>query len=119
MYSKYVYESVTKSIDKNKTWIHVKSRRLISRELYKGKYYVLSRTYDNTNNIYNYFVVIANVKINDDFKRLDIDDYGRVRVRLDTIWSDIVQHGITCDVNIDMELIEENTETVIYKINLD
>ena len=82
------FDKVDEKVDKNKTQLYVAGKCLISNEVPKYKYYNLYKKYNPETNLTNYYIVFSKENINNDLKISHIDDYGRVKIPISTIYKE-------------------------------
>ena len=113
------YDNVIEKINKQKSWINVKKKLLLTRELNVRNYVLLTKRYNKVTNTTDYFVVMLdNPPVNREYKRTKVDDYGRCKISLAPIWSETYLCDITSDFNISISLEESSYDGDIYKLEL-
>ena len=113
------YDNVNDKVDKNKSWINIKKKQLLSREINKRKYSTLIKRYDPQTNTNYYYVAITDTPPKDkDFKLLKIDDYGRVKINLSSIWNKTYLEQLESDCNIMIENVDCGDDYDIYLIDV-
>ena len=113
------YDAVKNKIDKSKTWIDVKTKKLVSRELKYRKIVTLSKNYNTDNGDYDYFIILLDSPpVERMYVLTRVDDYGRIKISLNSIWKDDTFNNLTKDINVNMELVEHADDGDIYKIIL-
>ena len=55
---------------------------------------------------------------NNKFRPTRIDDYGRIKLRTDDIYNLCWLSTATTDINLQLDKIEEDDESVVYAIDL-
>lgn len=101
----------------NKDHIQVSYKRLISPTIEYHDRYCLLKTYDINNKNYNYYVAVFDNKqegIKDKF--LKKDSNGFVKVYLTDIWNDLPDYIKEKNCNIDVKLVESQTDGKVYKL---
>lgn len=101
----------------NKDYIQVSYKRLISPTIEYHDRYCLLKTYDINNKNYNYYVAVFDNKqegIKDKF--LKKDSNGFVKVYLTDIWNDLPDYIKEKNCNIDVKLVENQTDGKVYKL---
>lgn len=101
----------------NKDHIQVSYKRLISPTIEYHDRYCLLKTYDVNNKNYNYYVAVFDNKqegIKDKF--LKKDSNGFVKVYLTDIWNDLPDYIKEKNCNIDVKLVESQTDGKVYKL---
>jgi len=111
------YETIRKTIDKNKTWINVKYKQVISREITSG-YYNFVFKYNSMFNSYMYYIIIGNDEFsqNKDYRKVYVDDYGRGKMSIPTQLYNIIAEGKHSDFQISIEPIDNGTNYTVYEI---
>ena len=113
------YDNVVEKINKQKSWIDIKKKILLSRELNVRDYVLLTKRYDKSTNTTDYFVVMLdNPPVDREYKRTKVDDYGRCKISLAPIWGETYLCNVTSDFNISISLEESSYDGDIYKLNL-
>lgn len=110
------YDTLTK-IDKRKTWLDVTKHQIISREIKYRNYYTIVKRYNSSATSYDYFIVLCNNKDEvNNFKIVKRDDFGRIKIKINTIWDNLNLSDITNDVNIKLNLVDEQEDGEIYEL---
>ena len=113
------YDSITNKIDKTKTWINVEKHLLISREIKFHKYYTLAKRFNPELNNYEYFIILLDDKDNSrTYYNTKLDDYGRVKIRLNELYNDSDLKYLEQDCNINIKLIEHEISADIYQLDI-
>lgn len=113
------YDDVEHKLDKTKTWIDVKYKRLLSRELVPRLYYKILSRYDITSNSNNYFLALFdNYTSNIKPKLLKYDDFGRIKINVTSIWNNTSLHNLNKNTNINIQLIENQEDGEIYYLDI-
>lgn len=112
------YEEVGNKIDKNKTWINVEYKVLLSREIKSRPYYKYLKKFNPLINSNEYFIVLYD-SIIDNGKGFitNVDKYGRCKFRLSTIWRESSLSQLDSDCNIVIEHISSEEDGDIYKLS--
>lgn len=113
------YDPVNIKVNKQKTWIYVKGKQLVSKDIKFRPYSTLTKRYDNSTKSYKYYIVLLDDTPKDRiYRRNWIDDYGRIKVRLGEIWEESGLNSIKRDTNVDIVHIEQADDGDIYLLNL-
>ena len=113
------YDNVVEKINKQKSWIDIKKKMLLSRELNVRDYVLLTKRYNKATNTTDYFVVMLdNPPVDRECKRTKVDDYGRCKISLAPIWGETYLSNVTSDFNISISLEEHSTDGDIYKLDV-
>ena len=113
------YDNVIEKIDKQRSWIDIKKKMLLSREINVRNYVLLTKRYDKSTNTTDYFVVMLdNPPVDREYKRTKVDDYGRCKISLAAIWSETYLCDITSNFNISISLEEHSNDGDIYKLDV-
>ena len=112
------YETVQKRIDRNKTWINVKYKQVISREITTG-YYNFVFKYNKQYNDYEYFIIIGNAEFADDsdYRKVYVDDYGRGKMSIPSKLHNTLIGNKHSDFQISLELVDAGSNYNVYKID--
>lgn len=112
------YDNIKDKINKNKTWIIIKKRLLLSREIKYRKYYTFLKRFDLESQTYDYYIALFDSKIEDriifDTKR---DDYGRIKIKLQSVFNEFNFIELDKDCNIIIECVDKQKDGEVYKIN--
>lgn len=113
------YDSVEEKVDKTKSWINVNYKSIFSRELPKRRYNTLSKRYDPNTQSTNYYIIMLddyneNFKCNNTF----VDNFGRVKINISSIWNKTSLSNIKRDVNVSLEHIEHTDDGDIYYLDI-
>lgn len=113
------YDNITEKIDKNRTWIDVKRKQLISRELSNKTYYSLLKRYNDKRNITSYFIAVFNTPTNNiQYKHIIRDNYGRIKINLSNIWRETCLSCLDSNCNIVLNLVESDEDGAVYYIDI-
>lgn len=114
-----VYDNVKEKLDKTKSWIDIKRQLLLSREIKYRRYCSLLKRYNKKTNSYLYYIAILDKPdANKICSKVNIDNYGRVKINIKTIWKELEFTKLKRDTNIDIEYIENDDNGEIYQINI-
>lgn len=109
------YDTIKKSINKNKTWISVKYKRIFSREIKYRKYYTLLSKYSLRDKKDNYYLACSdNMFNNSKTECTQLDNFNRCRFNIGAIWNKANLNHIESDFNIDIKLVNKQTDGEIY-----
>lgn len=113
------YDNVKEEIDKTKTWINIKKKVLLSREINIKPYNCLIKRYNPDSASTSYFIAMLNNPPADrKCKSTTIDDYGRLKVSLASIWKDTYLAQLESDCNIVVNLAESDDDGDIYLLDV-
>lgn len=113
------YDNIKEKIDKKKTWVDINKKLLLSREIKYRPYVCFLKRYDSETNSYSYFIATLDNPIEDkDCKHTIIDDYGRFKLRLSSIWNETYLSQFKSNCNIMCELVEHDSDGDIYAIDI-
>lgn len=113
------YDSINEKINKKATWIDVRKKQLISRELARRPYNCLLTRYNpQTNNREYYIAMLDNPPVDKQWKHTVVDCYGRIKIRLSNIWKEIYLSSLTDDCNINITLVEQEKDGDIYLLDI-
>lgn len=113
------YDDIKEKLDKTKTWVDVKRKILFSREIKYRPYISLLKRYNSTTSSISYFIAMLNKT--DDHKNCKptiTDNYGRIKIRLSSIWADTYLTHINSNCNIVLNLIESDEDGDIYLLDV-
>lgn len=112
------YDIPVKNIDKNKTWYSIKNKILYVRGI-KAKYFL--EVVQNKESKKNYLIIFSNNPIHKLCKTCNIDNYGRLKVKLN-YHDKFIESIIDKDSNIDLDYVEDGTENdvpyTVYKLSV-
>ena len=113
------YDSIVEKIDKTKTWIDIRKKLLLSREIKYRPYTCILKRYDSKTNINSYFIAILDNPPKDKiYKSTTLDDYGRVKISLSKIWKETYLPRLKNNCNIICNLVESDKDGEIYSIDV-
>ena len=112
-----LYDDVVERIDKQKTWLNVKNKLLLSREIKYRRYYFIGKRYYNNDNFY-FIITFDTPPENRQYHKLTMDDYGRVKIKLSSIWESTSLLDVTTDCNISLTKVEEDDDSSAYYIDI-
>lgn len=111
------YDIITDKLDKTKSWIDVKSKKLYSREINYAPYYTIAKKYNIEENMYQYYIIMSFIK-DKKLKNTKIDDYGRIKLSLSIIWNDTYLKDLKTNENIVISLVERDEKNEVYLLNV-
>lgn len=113
------YDNVKEKIDKTKTWIDVKHKCLISKEIKYRKYICLLKRYNPETCSNNYYIALLDNPIeNKNCYYTNKDDYGRIKYKLSSIWYETCLSHIERNCNICINLVERDSDGEVYLIDI-
>lgn len=113
------YDNVTEKIDKTKTWVDIRKKQLLSREIKYRPYTCLLKRYNTKYNTYSYFIAILdNPPADRNCKCTVLDDYGRIKISLSNIWNKTYLNELKSNCNIICELVESDKDGDVYSIDV-
>ena len=113
------YDSVKETLNKNKTWIDINRKTILSREIKYRKYTCILKRYDAKTNINSYFIaMLDNPPENKNYKSTILDDYGRIKIKISNIWKETYLSCLESNCNIMCNLIECGDDGEIYSIDI-
>lgn len=113
------YDAISPKLNKQLTWIDVNKYQLLSREIKYRRYVTISKRYEKDKNDYDYFIILLDNTPDDrDYSKTNLDDYGRIKVNLKSIWKETSLHTFEYNVNISITHIEHTDDGDIYKLDL-
>lgn len=111
------YDKCSNLIDKTKTWIEVYKRVLFSREINKRNYVAFGKRYNTEESITDYYIIIIDDAPTDrPYSKLKVDDFGRAKINVNSIWDESDFHNIEFNRNITLKHTEHTDDGDIYKI---
>lgn len=113
------YDDVREKVDKSKSWIDVKHKRLFSREISLRKYVTIVKRYKPEIDEYFYFIItLDEIPLNKSYEELTVDNYGRLKLSLSSIWCQSKLCSLTQDKNVTINHIEHETDGDVYQISI-
>ena len=113
------YDAINEKVNKQKSWINIKKKTLLSREITHRAYTVLIKRYDTETNTSSYYVAVTNTAPTDrQYKPLKVDDYGRVKISLTSIWNETYLGQLDRDCNILVTCVECGNDGDIYLLDI-
>lgn len=114
-----VYDNIIEKLDKTKTWVDVRRKTLLSRELANRPYTCLMKRYNIKTNICSYYIAMLDNPPEDrKYKSTTRDDYGRVKVNLSQIWNETYLARLGSNCNVMLNLIEHDDDGDIYLLDV-
>lgn len=108
-----------KKLDKNKSWVDVKNKVLISREIKIRQYYSICNTINSETGKREYLIATADIKPEDrDMNVLKKDNYNRVKISLFGIWDYTKLSELSINSNITLSHVEGDDTCDIYKLHV-
>lgn len=113
------YDSIVEKIDKTKTWIDIRKKTILSREIKYRRFTCLLKRYDVKTNITSYFIAMLDSPPKDRKYKLTVqDDYGRIKINISSIWKETYLIRLANNCNIMCELVESDDDGEIYSIDV-
>lgn len=113
-----MYDPIDEKIDKQKTWVYPNRKCIFSRELNYLKYYYLAKRYNNITDTTDYFLIFVNEQINSSCRKTKIDNFGRLNIKINSIWKYTILKEVTKPININITLIENNQSELVYYLDI-
>lgn len=113
------YDSITEKLDKDKTWIDIRKKTIFSREIKYRKFTCLIKKYLPKQNLYKYYVALLDSPpIDRKYKLTAMDDYGRVKINIASIWKETYLNRLGNNCNICVNLVESDEDGDIYFLDV-
>lgn len=113
------YDNIKEKIDKNKTWINIKKKTLLSREIKYRPYYTLLKRYNPKSNTNSYFIALLDgIVFDKKCKHTNKDDYGRIKINLSEIWNESWLSQLESDCNIMIEVEQNENDGDVYLLDI-
>lgn len=113
------YDIIPEKLNKDKTWVIPGNKVLLSREIAKRKYVCLSKKFNPTLHSNDYFIIVLDdIPNTNSYSHIRIDNYGRVKIRLNSIWEESILKDITKEQNININHIEHADDGDIYQLDI-
>lgn len=113
------YDNITEKLDKTKTWVDIRKKNIISREIKYRPFICLLKRYIAKANVTLYFVAMLNHPPKDrKYKSTLCDDYGRVKINISSIWKESYLSRLGSNSNIECKLVESDEDGDIYSIDV-
>lgn len=113
------YDSIKEKIDKNKTWVNVRKKQLLSRELANRPYNCLMKRYNQSTGSTSYFIAMLDKPPTDrKYKNTVRDDYGRIKISIANIWTETYLVRLEEDCNMMVSLVEHGEDGDIYLLDV-
>ena len=113
------YDNITETINKTKTWVDIRRKQLISREITYRPFTCILKRYNSTTNITSYFIALLDNPPKDrTYKRTILDDYGRIKINLSSIWKETYLNQLESNCNVICELIESDRDGNVYFLDV-
>lgn len=113
------YDNIKEKIDKTKTWVDIRKKTLLSREIKYRPYVSLLKRYNPKLRVNEYFIaLLLNPPSNRNSSRPIKDNFGRIKIRLGTIWNETNLKELDEDSNINIEFVEQEEDGEIYRLDV-
>lgn len=113
------YDNVDEPLNKQKTWVCPKWKILYSREFKYHKYYTLTKKYSNVTRTTDYYIILLDAPVPDkQCYNTIIDDFGRIKIRVNSIWNETALRYIKEIKNINIEHIDSDKDGDIYYVDI-
>ena len=114
-----IYDDANKKLDRTKTWVNVKYKQIISREIKFHKYTSLVYRYSVSSDTYTYFIIVSDEKpTNISSFNTFIDDYGRFKIKVDSIWNKTILKTFEKDTNINITHVDGDDTSDVYELDI-
>lgn len=113
------YDSVEQNLDKTKTWVYPTKKILYSREMIFHKYYILAKRFSPVTKTTSYYIIFVDNK--QEGKKCiltNVDEFGRIKLRINSIWNNTSLKHIKTNTNINIEHIEHTDDGDIYYLDI-
>ena len=111
------YDDIIEKVDKTKTWVDVKKKTILSREIKYRPYVSLLKRYNIKYRVDEYYIALSlNKPENKTSCKTLKDNYGRVKIRIGQLWNDTSLNKFNKDSNIDIEFVEQQEDGEIYSL---
>lgn len=113
------YENVEQKLDRSKTWINIKYRKIFSREIIYKEYYSINKRFNKDLNEYEYYLITYDVPpLNQKVYKTYVDNWGRKKYWVDSIWNESNIQYYNKDTNIEVKIVEKADTYIVYKLYL-
>lgn len=113
------YDKVDSVLNKQKTWIDVSHKRLISREIKARKYITFGKRYDKEQQTTIFFIItLDDIPQDRHYIKSHIDDYGRLKIDVKSIWIDSGLCNIKDNTNVTISHIDSSTDGDVYELKI-
>lgn len=112
------YDLIIRNIDRTKSWVSIKEKRIYSSEIELYPCYTLAKRYNKEKDNYDYFIIVGNITKEDcsDRRYLTKDDHNRARITIKSIWKELGFDKEHDDFQIPIKVVEKQDDGIIYKI---
>lgn len=111
------YDKIRTKVDKSKSWVNIKERTIYSRDIKYRKYCAMVSRYDSSHRTTDYFIVMSTEPIDNTTNiNHEIDDYGRTKIKLYSLYDKIGFNKFTKDSNITIIKVDTQRDGEIYQI---
>ena len=113
------YDNITEKLDKTKTWVDIRKKKLFSRELSNRCYTCLMKRYDAKTSVVSFFIAMLDTPPTDmKYTYTKRDDYGRVKIDLSSIWHETYLSQLDSNCNVMIDLVESENDGEIYLLDV-
>lgn len=113
------YDNVIEKLDRTKTWVDVRKKNLLSREIVHRPYTCLLKRYDPTTNCTTYFIaMLDSPPVDKKYKSTRRDEYGRIKISLTDIWKDTYLTQLETNSNIVITHVEHEEDGDVYLLDI-
>ena len=113
------YDNVTEKINKTKTWVDIRKKQLISKEIKIRPYISILKRYDIKNNTISYFIATLDTPpLNHTYTNITIDDYGRIKLNISSIWEKTFLSRLKQNSNISIEHVDSDEDGDVYLLDV-
>ena len=114
----FAYDNI-KENKSSSTWIDLSRNVLISKDIKFKPYHVLLKKYNPEEGTTNYFIgMFNNPPEGSKYFKTIVDDYGRVKIYINTIIKDFGFSNDRKKIDVEIELIEDSEDESLYFISV-
>lgn len=113
------YDNVEPYLDRKKTWVCPVHKILYSREIVKRRYTLLSKRFNPKTSDTDFYIIMLDERPIDRKVSISyVDDFGRLKINISSIWNKTSLKHIKTKSNINIEHIEHTDDGDIYYLDI-
>lgn len=110
------YDVLSSPIDKSRTWIDFANKRIMSREFPHRKYVTFGKRYNpEESNTIHFVILLDDPPLDRPYSKLLFDGYGRSKISVKSVWSEIGFDKVICDCNVIVKHTEHTDDGDIFE----
>ena len=111
------YDKIDNKVDKSKTWIDYKNKRIVSKQIKYRAYYAFGKRYNPNTNKEEFYLITSDSIIQDrPYAKTIKDNYNRLKYNLGTIYNDCFAE-LDKDISISLVIDSSQNDGEVYRFH--